>query len=56
MSVHDIEDAMREARDGLGLEYEPPETQDNLQAARGIYLTAFIGYCCWGLIIYFIWG
>lgn len=50
------ERATREAMEGLGLDYEPPLTENELDAARGIFFWAFIGYCCWAFNIWFIWG
>lgn len=55
MTDQDRERATREAMEGLGLEYEPPLTQDELNAARGIFFWAFIGYCCWAFNIWYWW-
>lgn len=51
----DRERATREAMEGLGLEYEPPLTGDELNAARGIFHTAIVGYLCWAVIIWYFW-
>lgn len=56
MTVRSREDVTREAMEGLGLEYEPPLTGDELNAARGIFHTAIVGYLCWAVIIWYIWG
>jgi hypothetical protein len=53
---HNRENATREAMEGLGMEYEPPLTEDELNAARGIFWTCIVGYGCWAVIIIWIWG
>ena len=56
MDDYQRENATREAMEGLGMEYEPPLTHDELREARGIFWTCIVGYGCWAVIIIWIWG
>ncbi len=55
MVDYDYEQGVEDIMDDLGVEYQPPLTENELDAARGIFIWAFIGYCCWAFVIWYWW-
>lgn len=57
MDDREYEDNVRQIMDDLGLEYEPPVTDEERAAFKRTCVIACIGYACWiGLGVYWFGG